>query len=109
MPPFPDISYLISDPYIPYHPYANNSVATNIAGYYNEEVNSLISRIFSENNLETRKILFNDVRNIIHEEVPYIGLYFYNNIVFYNKKIRGNLEPLTWNKYNNIIEWYITE
>jgi peptide/nickel transport system substrate-binding protein len=109
VPPFPDISYLFSTPYMPYYFYTNNPIASNIAGYNNEQVNSLISRIFSESDYEIRKLLFKQMKGIIDDEVPYIGLYFYKDAVFYNRGIRGNLDPHLWNEYNGIIEWYITE
>lgn len=109
VPPFPDVSYLFSTPYMPYYFYTNNPIASNIVGYNNEQVNNLISHIFSESDYEIRKLLFKQMKDIIDDEVPYIGLYFYNDAVFYNKSIRGNLDPYVWNEYNDIIEWYIIE
>lgn len=109
VPPFPDLSYLYSTWYIPYPFYNNYPTVSNVAGFNDEQVNDLINRIFSENDYETRKSLFKEIKYIIDEEIPYIGLYFYYDAVFYNKSIRGKLDPYTWNEYNDITEWYINE
>ena len=47
------------------------------------------------------------IRNIVSEDVPYIGLYFYNDSVLYSKRIKGEVSPYLWDKYNNIVKWYI--
>lgn len=109
VPSFPDISYLYSTWYMPYSLYTGNTTVYNIAGFNNEQVNDYIHRIFEENDYEVRKILFSEMKNIIDDEVPYIGLYFYYDAIFYNKNIRGDLDPYTWDEYNNIVKWYITE
>jgi peptide/nickel transport system substrate-binding protein len=104
---FPDVSYLYSTWYMPYFSSANSTPAYNVAGYNNELVNSYINRIFRENDFDTRKLLFSRIENIINDEVPYIGLYFYLDAVLYDKSIRGELEPHSWYEYNNIVKWYI--
>jgi len=109
VPSFPDLSWLYSAWYIPFSFYANNPTASNIVGFNNEQVNNLINCIFSINDYEVRKSLFREMKSIIDDEVPYIGLYFYYDAVFYNKSIRGNLDPYMRNEYNSIVEWYITE
>jgi len=53
------------------------------------------------------KALFVDTKNIINNDVPYIGLFFYTNAIIYNKKLKGDINPHIWDKYNNIAQWYI--
>ena len=47
------------------------------------------------------------MRSIISDEMPYIGLYFYNHAVLFNKRVRGDLSSYQWSKYNDITKWYI--
>jgi len=112
VPPYPDVSYLYSAPYLTYQGYAASSAATaatNVSGFENEEVSKIIEKVFSSNNPDTIKGLYSNLKNVINDEVPYIGLYFYYDAVFYNKNVRGNLDPYLWDEYNNITEWYISE
>lgn len=108
VPSIPDISYLYSSWYLPYHVTSTDSVTYNIAGFNNMQINEYINRMFAENNTETRKKLLSDIKGIIDDEVPYIGLYFYCDAMLYDNGVRGNLDPYTWNEYNNVAEWYIT-
>ena len=56
-----------------------------------------------------RIVCFTEIRRIINEEAPYIGLFFHNNTALYAKKVRGVLEPYIWDRYNDIARWYIVK
>lgn len=107
IPVIPDISYLYSIQYNTPYLLPDINAARNISGYNNVEVADLVTRIFSEKSEETRKALFYNMYEIIRDDVPYIGLYFYNNAVLYNRNIRGELDPYIWNRFNNVSKWYI--
>lgn len=78
----------------------------NIAGYSNPDVDNILKSILSDNKIETQKASYINLINIISEDRPYIGLFFLNDSVMYNKSIRGAINPYVWDKYNNISKWY---
>ena len=79
----------------------------NVSGYSNPLVDMYLKRIRKEKDDEAKKALYMRIRNIVSEDVPYIGLYFYNDSVLYSKRIKGEVSPYLWDKYNNIVKWYI--
>jgi peptide/nickel transport system substrate-binding protein len=109
VPSIPDISFLYSTPYISYYSSPETERGRNIAGYKNPEVDKYIERIFAEIDDDRKKALFINMRNIITEDVPYLGLFFYNDAVLLNRNISGNIQPNAWNKFNNIARWYLPE
>ena len=103
----PDISFLYSNTYLPLFYPVQEDAGRNISGYDNAEVNSYIDMIFKENDQDKKKKLFSDMKKIIDEDSPYIGLFFLNNAIIYRKSVRGSLEPYIWNRYNDITGWYL--
>ncbi|MFZ5987999.1 MAG: ABC transporter substrate-binding protein, partial [Bacillota bacterium] len=95
----PDISFL----------YASSQIGTglNIAGYRNENIDWYLYQILFESDSSRRKAYFINMKEILNQDMPYLGMYFYNDAVMYNKRIRGDLNPSVWNKYNDFIKWYI--
>ncbi len=98
IPDYSDISYAFS----------SDSYVFNTAGYKNPEVDAYLKQIKSENDDAKKKTMFFNMRSIISDEMPYIGLYFYNHAVLFNKRVRGDLSSYQWSKYNDITKWYIT-
>jgi peptide/nickel transport system substrate-binding protein len=89
--------------------YASNNIAsgTNIAGYSNAQVDKYLSDIILENDSSRKKALFLNIKSIVTDEIPYFGLYFYDEGVVYNKRLKGNLNPYIWDRYNDLSQWYI--
>ena len=106
-PLIPDISYLYASPYLSNYSGNSEDSAWNISAYYNPEAADYINRVFSENNRGMKKAIFFNMVEMLNEDVPYIGLFFYNNAILYNRNIRGDIDPYVWNKLNDIMEWYI--
>ncbi len=95
----PDISFAYST--------AEIAGGRNLAGYSNAQVDAILQQMSIENDTQRKKNLFTSLRTILNDEVPYAGLFFYNNAVLYNKRIRGNVNPCILNKYNDLTQWYI--
>lgn len=95
----PDISFAYST--------AEIAGGRNLAGYSNPQVDAILQQISIENDSQRKKNLFTSLRTLLNEEVPYAGLFFYNNAVLYSKKVRGNINPCIFNKYNDLTQWYI--
>lgn len=87
------------------------SAGLNIAKYKNTDVDFYLDQILTQINAKdtvNKKDLYSKVEDIILDEVPSIGLYFYNNAVVYNKRISGELEPYAWNRLSDVTKWYIS-
>ena len=111
IPNYPDLSYIYSTQYMDYQSYnitSGYNLAMNVSGYENKEVENIIKKIYESKDRNEIKGLFSDLKIILNDEIPYIGLYFYYNAVVHNKNIRGNIDPYMWDEYNNITEWYIS-
>ena len=93
----PDISFM----------YSSEGGVLNISGYKNEEVNKYLKRIIEEKDDSVRKACFTAMKGLINQDVPYLGLYFYNDAIIYSKKIRGEFAPYLWNQYYDFTKWYI--
>lgn len=98
-PATPDISFMYSSSEI--------QGGMNISGYSNASVDGYLSQMITEIDRDRKKGIFMNTREIINEEIPYIGLYFYYNEIVCNKKIRGEINPSLWSKYDTLPNWYI--
>jgi len=92
----PDISFL----------YSSESGQLNISGYKNEEVDEYLRKITLEKNDDVKKSYYSKLKELINQDVPYLGLYFYNEAVVYSKRIKGEFNPYLWNKYFDFVRWY---
>jgi peptide/nickel transport system substrate-binding protein len=106
IPQIPDISFLYSDGYLPMPLAGFDETAYNISGYYNPEADADIEALFKEHGLEQRKTIFAKLKKRVLDDVPYIGLYFLRDAMVYGKNIRGLIDPDTWNRYNDMDNWY---
>ena len=79
----------------------------NTAGYSNPAVDSYLEQILAENDSSKKKALFLNMKDIVNDEAPYIGLCFYNVGMVYNKRIRGSMNPHIWDEINDLPAWYI--
>ena len=75
--------------------------ASNYANYSSEKMDEAINNIKNNYNAETMR----DLQRIYKDETPYIGLYFRNNTLLTNKSVKGSLEPIWNNPYENITTW----
>lgn len=93
----PDISFM----------YSSEVGTLNISGYKNEDVDKYLKMIIGERNEPVKKAYFTNMKELINQDIPYLGLYFYNDAVVYSKRIKGEFAPHLWNKYFDMTKWYI--
>lgn len=97
IPSVPDISYMFSN-----SPF-------NYSFYSNKIVDDGLNSLKSELDATKQKRIFTDTCNVILEDSPILGICCYNNAMLFSKKVRGNINPYAWDRYNNISEWYIIQ
>ena len=87
----------------------SSQIATgnNFINYQSETMDLLISQAFRANNDQRRKSLYDNIQREIIKDLPYISLFFTNNALLLDRKVRGDINPLPHNIYYNIETWYI--
>lgn len=103
IPAVPDLSFL----YASWSTAARDNNAYNVAGYSNPVVDGLLNQVMTTNDSNGRKAAFSSMKNVIMDEVPYFGLFLYNESMLYNKRIRGEIYPSVWNRYTDMTKWYL--
>lgn len=106
-PATPDFSFL-------YGSWSNrsyNNSCYNISGFANSNMDSLLGKAMTTRGTiedgNKLKQIYTDIRSIALDELPYFGLYFSNDSMIYNKRVRGEISPSVLNRYNDITRWYI--
>ncbi|SCG83775.1 Oligopeptide-binding protein appA [Proteiniborus sp. DW1] len=79
----------------------------NFIGYNNVKMDELLLRIQSTFRPEDKKRLYEQVQDLIIDDLPYVSLYFINSSILANSKVYGEVAPTEFNMYNKISEWYI--
>jgi len=80
---------------------------TNFISYKNEDMDDLLVEAFSAKDREIKKEKYFEIQKILLEDLPYVGLFFTNNALVIDERIKGNIEPLEYGIYNNIEKWFI--
>ena len=106
IPQIPDLSYLYSNSYLYSSISGISDSAYNASGYNDSLVNTGITEIFKEKNEYYKKRIYKAMKDQILKDSPYIGLYFLRDVMVYSKDIKGPLQPDTWNRYDNMSQWY---
>lgn len=78
----------------------------NIANYNNEEIKNILNATKNTGNQDEIKNQYQRLYDIYMEDVPYIGLYRETDCVIYNQGLVCNLNPNSFNIFNNIEKWY---
>jgi len=92
----PDLSFMYS-----------SESELNISGYKNPEVDEYLKTIVGEIDESAKKMHYIKLKESINQDLPYLGLYFYNDAVIYNKRLKGEFSPYLWNRYFDFTNWYI--
>lgn len=95
----PDYSFMLHS--------AQTSNGTNFAGYSNEEMDLLLHYANVAIGDENLKAAYYELQKYEAEEIPYIPLFYRESALFTTKRIKGNINPIQSNIFDNIDNWYI--
>lgn len=109
IPQIPDLSYMYSAAYLPAALSGAGGNAFNVSGYINAAVDANVASLFRETDESKKKTIYKALQNQISNDTPYIGLYFLRDAMVYGKRLRGPLDPDTWNRFNGFTQWYKPE
>ena len=80
------------DPDIFEYVFATKSFAPKRANrtfYSNAKVDALIEESHATLDQSQRKLLFDQIQQIVAEDLPYINLWYYDNVIVHTKRVRG--------------------
>lgn len=97
----PDLAFLFHSTAI--------ETGTNITSYQNEEMDSLITEAFSVNSLDRKKEVYEEIQTLIVNDLPFVSLYFRDSALLVQDRIKGDIDPQSFNIYYNISQWFIPE
>lgn len=78
----------------------------NIANYYNEDALKILDEIKNITDENILKEKYQTLINLYNNDVPYISLYQSKQLVLYNQKLKGTIQPNVYNLFYNIENWY---
>ncbi|MGB9072757.1 MAG: ABC transporter substrate-binding protein [Terriglobales bacterium] len=62
--------------------------------YSNPRVDTLIDQARRETDLNVRKQLYNEIQEVLAEDVPYVNLWFFDNVLVHSRRVRNiSLNP----------------
>jgi peptide/nickel transport system substrate-binding protein len=100
---FLGLKYLI-DPDISI--YYQTGAAYNFAGYSNPTFDDLLKQGKEEPDAEKRKVIYDQIQEILHEDLPTITLYADNKLGAVSKKVKVG-EPKEFGMFYNMHEWEV--
>ncbi|SHH85887.1 peptide/nickel transport system substrate-binding protein [Caloranaerobacter azorensis DSM 13643] len=80
---------------------------SNFINYKNENMDQLLVRAFRATTRAEKKNIYGEIQKLIVEDLPYVSLFFRNNAILIDDKIKGEIKPIYSNIYNNIDKWFI--
>jgi ABC-type transport system substrate-binding protein len=86
---------------------SNYFQGNNLAGYNNEEINTIIKDLEVITDELIIKEKYNRLLEIYNSEVPYIGLYFAGETALYNSNVVADVDANWYNVFYNFENWYI--
>lgn len=104
-----DITIFTRDYYVDPSHYFNmfeSDNANNIVGYKNPKLDQLLAQGRTEADPAKRKVIYDQVQEILHEDVPSLGVYSEKRLQAVSKKVKVG-QPLNIGMFNNVNEWDI--
>nr|WP_263326883.1 ABC transporter substrate-binding protein [Neobacillus sp. Marseille-Q6967] len=86
--------------------YYSSTAAYNFAGYNNSTIDQLLAQGKLEANAEKRRVIYDEIQEILHEELPTITLYADYKMGAVSKKVKVG-EPKEFGMFYNVHEWVI--
>ena len=78
----------------------------NLANFENSEINIILKDLNNIKDEELIKEKYNRIFEIYDEEIPYVGLYFNNDIIAYSKNLLGDIKTNWYSIFYNFSNWY---
>ena len=70
---------------------------SNRGFYFNPQVDALINQARRELDQEKRKQMYAEVQQIVSQDLPYINLWYFDNVMVYSKRVHGIQMPPSGN------------
>ncbi len=91
---------------------ANPTIEDSIMGYVNDEVTGLFAQAKTTSDVATRDGYLDQAANIIWDELPFINIFYYDNLYAINKRVHfeeGNLDPTMWVQFVDFAKVWVDQ
>lgn len=79
----------------------------NVFNYTNPEMDSLLEQASKMTNTTAIVGVYHNICKLLAADMPIAGLYFKNDALIFDGKLKGNILPSESDLYRNIKEWFI--
>ncbi|KPU27833.1 peptide ABC transporter substrate-binding protein [Caloranaerobacter sp. TR13] len=80
---------------------------SNFINYKNESMDKLLVKAFRATTRSEKKDVYEEIQKLIVDDLPYVSLFFRNNAILVDGKIKGEITPNYANIYSNIDKWFV--
>jgi peptide/nickel transport system substrate-binding protein len=96
---------------LPFYPefkslYSSRERVINVSGYNEVVMDNLLAIFYSLRDARSQIDMLEKMMIQITKEVPYLGLYFHENALVYQRSLRGDFKPRSWNQIHDITTWF---
>ena len=81
----------------------------NSLGVSAEAYDRLLSNLTVSGRENHKQSQFRELCNTLREEMPLLGLYFENDVVVFDPRVKGEIEPTGSDMFYSIEKWFISE
>ncbi len=86
-----------------YPNFIGKSSKFNSSGYKNPVVSKLLNKARMTSDIELRKKIYLEVQRILHEDLPWLPLYYRNDLLIHNKNVSNlTIQPLSLLNFSDV-------
>lgn len=83
--------------------------AKNYFQYKNPEMDNLLVNWMHSSSEGEQLQGYHDIQKLYAQDLPFVSLYYSQNALLLNKKVKGQIDPIYNNMFYNINKWYLDE
>lgn len=81
---------------------------SNVCGISQEKIDQILMTLTLADQDLQMQTLFHELCDVIRGEMPFISLYFDNDVLVFDSRLRGAIEPSASDAYYGIEHWFLT-
>ena len=83
------------------------SSSSNYFNFYDDEITANIKKFNSSTTKQMRQCYANELQTILKNKLPFVSLYYRNNVLISDENVVGDIKPTQSNVYNHIEKWIV--
>ncbi len=83
------------------------SSSSNYFNFYDDEITANINSFNNSTTKQMRQCYANELQTILKNKLPFVSLYYRNNVLISDENVVGDIKPTQSNIYNHIEKWIV--